>query len=193
MKYCKSLFFIFVFLFSFSIFAAEISVGDVKQNLIIKMEKDGVISSKVAQESINTYVSKNDFENKINLTNEDLKSDSNKFFSWTNFVKMTALVILLIAFSGFIKLLRTSFWHIVIMVPTIIYQGVFLTISLIGTISPSLISSTQSFYVLMFSSIANILIVFWIANTYETIAKTIVSFFSTLKIPTETFISAILF
>lgn len=197
MNYLKRLVFSLVFFLFIGVtngYSQELSVGQVKENLISQMEKDGVISNKVAKESLGNYVKKEDYENKINSVNfqNENKSSWTDFFSWINFIKIVAIILLLIAFSGFIKLIINKFWGFISSIPPIIYQALFLTISLIGTIAPQLISSTQSFYILLFCSIANILNLVWIANSYEHIIAPIIKKFALLKLPFETIVSAVL-
>lgn len=152
-----------------SLCAVAKTPADIKSDLIQNMVKDGYLSQKMADTVAQRYITEQDKQEASQLAQSDTKEQSSwsKYLSWINVIKVIAICLLLIAFSGFIKLAIKKMWHLIVAVPTWIYQAFFMSLTLYGTLYPQNIWSTQAFYVVLFCAFANIIIMGWIIITYE--------------------------
>lgn len=182
------------------------TVADVKIHLISQMKQDGYLSEKMASEVANKYVLKEDGLTRISSISEAEKSNStisntntananthtsiawSDYFSWINFLKVGGVILFLIAFSGIIRNIIEGVWHLIIKVPTIIYQIVLLAMTLFGTMYPEKIWVSQAFYVALFCSFANIVLLGWIVATYKFIEEWFEKIFK-LGIPVPSILS----
>lgn len=189
----NSLFFV-LFLFTSLTFAnvANESVADVKITLIHHLIKDGYITDKNADEIINKYVKEEDKES-ITKSPNDIKEEAvvaQKESSWKdylsliNFIKIIAIILVLVACAGLIKRLILACWLIIAAIPVIIYQTVLLAGSITGTFFPELIWLSQALYVAIFCSFINILLLVWIIASHEPLEKLISKLFD-LGAPVE--------
>jgi hypothetical protein len=193
---------VFMMLSLFALQASAQSVADIKTQLIAQMQKDGYIGSKTADEVVQKYVTKEDTTTHI----AGIKSDSDKLSvipsanevsvasvssSWSkyltlfNIIKVIGIAFLLFAFRGFITKMIVRYIKIIKKVPVEIYQAVLAIASVVGTIHPQWYWASQAFYVALFCSIANLVLLGWIAESHEKIAKAIIKFFN-FGIPAET-------
>ncbi len=181
-------------MFMLSAFAqTPATIADVKSDVISNLQKDGYLSEKMANEAAQKYITQEDINTKISIlkdvtqdssvgvnhqTNPNLRSGASEasttinwtqYLSWINFIKVAGCALLIIAFWGFIKIIIKSTWHIITKVPAIIYQAVFLGLSLYGTFFPEKIWESQYFYVALICSFTNLLILGWITFTYQII------------------------
>lgn len=182
------------------------TVADVKIHLISQMKQDGYLSEKMASEVANKYVLKEDGLTRVSSISEAEKSNStisktntananthtniawSDYFSWINFLKVGGVILFLIAFSGIIRNIIEGVWHLIIKVPTIIYQIVLLAMTLFGTMYPEKIWVSQAFYVALFCSFANIVLLGWIVATYKFIEEWFEKIFK-LGIPVPSILS----
>lgn len=180
-KFSALLFATLLFLFSSFSFGAETAtptIADIKTNLISAMEKDGYLSQKMASEVAQKYISEAD-KVPISKAIQESKSVSwSEYLSWINFIKIVAVGFLLVAFSGAIKRVIEGLWHIIVAVPVIVYQSVFLTIGLFGIFRPDLIWESQYFYIATFFSFSNLIVFSWILETQPKIVEKIKQIFS---------------
>lgn len=178
------------------------TVADVKIHLISQMKQDGYLSDKKASEVVNKYVLKEDgltnigsmsptannsVINKVSM-NTHTNIAWSDYFSWINFLKVGGVILFLIAFSGIIRNIIEGVWHLIIKVPTIIYQVVLLSMTVFGTIYPDKIWTSQAFYVALFCSFANIVLLGWIVATYKFIEQWFEKIFK-LGIPVPSILS----
>lgn len=198
---------VFMMLSLFALQASAQSVADIKTQLIAQMQKDGYIGSKTADEVVQKYVTKADVATHIS----GIKSDSNqlsssntsnevsvasvssswgKYFTLYNMIKVIAVGFLLFAFRGFIAHMIMKYIALIKKVPVEIYQVVLGVASVTGTVYPQLFWASQAFYVALFCSLANLVLLVWIADTHEKIAKAIIKWFN-FGIPAETVASLI--
>lgn len=164
--------------FMFSAFAQNpATIADVKSNVISSLQKDGYLSEKMANEAANKYITPQDVQSRISISTDgtptattvEARSTVNwtQYLSWINFVKVLGVVLLFVAFWGVIKKIIKSAWHIIASVPVIIYQVVFMSATVYGTVFPEKIWVSQAFYIALFCSFANLLILGWIIDSYK--------------------------
>lgn len=178
-NFIKVFLFVFMSMFACLTFAQSVgTVADVKTNLISSMEKDGYLSKKMADEVSQKYISEEDKTKSINVlspkevakqsvSTEKASVSWTDYLSWINFFKVVGVIFFLVAFSGIISKIVVGAWFLIAAVPVIIYQLVFLTGALFGIFRPELIWESQYFYVALFSSFANLLVLGWIFETHE--------------------------
>jgi hypothetical protein len=145
----------------------ETSKAEIKINLIEEIRKDGYVSDKMADKIKHDFIKSSDYE-KIYTHPSSVKEAGfiEKYATWSNFFKIFGIGLLLIAFSGLIKQIILACYVFIVAIPPFVYQGLFATIFTIGVIKPSLILESQSFYIALFSSIANLLVLGWSISTY---------------------------
>jgi hypothetical protein len=188
--------FMFFSLFALSVSAQPQSVADIKLGLISQMQKDGYIGSKTANEVVQKYVTQEDIkqypqdvshQTLPNATKDSftLSNTWAQYFTLFNIIKVIGVAFLLFAFRGFITKMIVKYIKIIKKVPVEIYQTVLGIASVVGTIHPQWYWASQAFYVALFCSIANLVLLGWIAESHEKIAKAIIKFFN-FGIPAET-------
>jgi hypothetical protein len=188
--------FMFFSLFAWSVSAQPQSVADIKLGLISQMQKDGYIGSKTANEVVQKYVTQEDIkqypqdvshQTLPNATKDSftLSNTWAQYFTLSNIIKVIGVAFLLFAFRGFITKMIVKYIKIIKKVPVEIYQTVLGIASVVGTIHPQWYWASQAFYVALFCSIANLVLLGWIAESHEKIAKAIIKFFN-FGIPAET-------
>lgn len=173
-------------------FATEsivLTKADIKIELIEDMKKDGYLSDKMATEVSGKYITE---EDKKPLIETSLKESSSitwqKWLSWTNFLKVLGVILFLVAFSGIISKIIVGMWIFIVAVPTIIYQSVFLGLFGVGLINPQMISESQAFYIVLFSSFAILMVLAWITESYPKVLVFIKKLFN-FGIPFESILS----
>jgi hypothetical protein len=147
------------------------------------LEKSGYITSK------NSIDAKKEFVfSKPELLEKDISSKKviNKEVSWTeyisliNIMKVLAVIFLLIAFKGVVF----KFIILFISIPQYVYQFIAITISLALTFYPELFWMSEAKYLSIFGVVANVVILGWIAATYNEFVDKIFNYIS-LNVPAE--------
>lgn len=156
--------------------ATKLTANSVKLSLLKALEQDKVLSHEQVQVATAKYIGS---DSEVAEATQDKES---RWFSWVGALKVVAVLAFLIAFSGLIAKFVGWCWMVIVMVPTIIYQGIFLACTLWMTIWPASLWASQAFYLALFGAFANILIVAWILKVYPQAAKFIKDLFS-LGIP----------
>ena len=155
------------------------------------MKKDGYLSDKMATEVSGKYVTEKDKSPITEIKTikiEDSGITWSKWLSWTNFLKVIGIILLLIAFSGVLQKIIKGLWVLIVAVPQYIYQSVFLSLFGTGLIRPDLIWESQSFYIALFSSFAILMVLAWIAEAYPKVLEFVKKLFN-LGIPFESVLS----
>jgi len=193
----KYFFATFLILMSGLVFAQNNSgktIADIKTELISSMEKDGYLSSKMAGEVSQKYITEADKRTvskpitaqaaQIEQAQVAAKSKSGwkDYLSLINFIYVVAVIAFLVAFSGIIKNIIAGLWVFIVAVPVIVYQVVFLSIGLLGIFRPDLISVSQQFYIALFCAFANLMVIGWIITTHKKLEEFIHKLFN-LGIP----------
>lgn len=161
----------------------------VKLELIHQMESDGFLSTKLANEAKEKYVDPTKLDApEATRSAQPEESLWNRYLSLTNFLKVAGVLFLLGAFYGTIVNLAKGVWHLLIKVPTIVYQLPLLAVTLFATMCPQLLWPSQALYIALFGSIANIVVVGWILAIYPKVAAFLANLFK-LGIPLGSVIS----
>lgn len=191
--------FIMSFFMCFGAVAQNTStLADIKIEVISNLQKDGYLSDKMAKEVAQKYISVQDKQTNI-TTNSSIISDTKvqvtsstvnwtQYLSWVNAIKVVGVILLLLAFSGFIKMIVKNMWYLIAKVPVILYQTVFLTCTVFGTIFPEKVWASQYFYIALFCSFANIIVLGWIVTTYPKIQLVLAKLFN-FGVPFQTVMS----
>lgn len=179
-------------LFSQLVFAQEsnvLSKADIKIELIQDMKKDGYLSDKMAVEVGKKYITEADKKPLVqNLVQEKNKVTAKDWLSWSNFIKVVAVILILVATSGILKKIMLGMWHLIVAVPQYVYQTVFLGAFTTGLLRPDIIWESQAFYIALFSSFALIMVLVWIVEAYPKVLEVVKKFFN-FGIPFESIVS----
>ena len=165
----------FLFLFFSTILIAEKSAAEIKVDLILEMQKDGYLTEESAKTAMQKYITENDKQLKVEANGKSSTIGWSEYLSWINFFKVVAVIFFLVAFSGVISKIILGLWILIVKVPAIVYQFLF---------RPNFIWESQAFYIALFSSFANILVLGWIVSSHEKLQKLIAKIFN-LGIPIE--------
>ena len=151
-------------------FGQASSVADVKNQLISSLAKDGYLSKEVASAAAQKYITAEDKITAIQQLNtkketNPTESSWSDYLSWINFIKVVGVIFFLVAFSGVISKLVSGMWVFIKAVPVVYYQAVFIALTLLGIFFPRLIWESQYYYIALFASFANIMVVGWIIDS----------------------------
>ncbi len=140
------------------------------------MEKDGYLSKEVATELAQKYITAEDKKTSIQPLNSKNELNSTEpswssYLSWINFIKVVGVIFFLVAFSGVISKLVSGLWVFIKAVPVVYYQAVFVTLTLLGIFRPDFIWKSQYYYVALFASFANIMVLGWIIDSRPALQK----------------------
>lgn len=142
------------------------STADIRLELLQKMQDDGFLSDKMAQEARLKYVDPK-------AINAPLSKDPpppslwERYVSWVNFFKVTAVLLLLVAFSGAIAKLGKRLKIIILLVPTPVYQASLLSASVYGTFCTADFLAAEAYYVRLFCAFSNLILLGWIFSSIQ--------------------------
>jgi hypothetical protein len=166
------------------------TIADIKTELVSSMKKDGYLSEKMAGEVAQKYITETDKttvikQMTVNQAKVEQAQANNKssgswldYLTWANFLKVVAIVFILICLSGVIKKIISGLWVFIIAVPMIVYQAVFLTVGILGILRPNLIWESQQFYVALLCAFLNLITIGWIVSTYKKLQEIIAKLFN---------------
>lgn len=176
-------------------FAASSGTGlneaQIRHNLIQQLEQDGFLSHKLSQEAQLKYVDAAQLKAKVSVdAAKPVQEESllSRYLTLANGIKVVGLLGLLVAFGGTIRNLIQGVWFLLVLVPVEVYQLPMLGLSLFGTLKPAELWASQAFYVALFCSFANIILVGWVLLTHDKLAKWLANLFK-LGIPVFSVIS----
>jgi len=151
--------------------AQPFNEAQVKLNLIHQLESDGYLSSKLATDAKNRYVDPAQLA-APGMVSAAKPSESlwDRYWSWTNLLKVAGVIFLLIAFYGTIVNIAKGVWHLLVMVPTIVYQLPLLALTVFATVCPQMLWPSQALYIAFFGAIANLVVAGWIVVIYPKVA-----------------------
>jgi hypothetical protein len=162
-----------------------ISIAQAKLDFIRQLEKDGYLSTKMADEVKQKYVNPEELampgpvsRAQAEAAAKPKESIWDRYVSWSNFLKVVAVVLLLIAFGGTISNIIAGLWHILIAVPPIAYQLPLLGATVTGTLAPQLLWASQGHYIALFCSFANIILLGWVLLTHDRLAQALARLFN---------------
>lgn len=152
--------------------------GQIILDTIQELEDSGYITKKNAREAKAELVfSKADLLSQEKPVKDQVKNTDiewGEYLSWINLLKILGIISILIAFRGFVF----KFLIHLVKIPTIIYQTLFLTMTLAMSFFPEHIYAEQATYIAIFGVIANIIVLAWIVGTYEDFFMRIFKIFS---------------
>jgi hypothetical protein len=167
---------------TFPAFAETKTLADAKGDLLQRMQADGYLTEAAAEEAKQKYILEEDRNYWIQDTQSkaidtaaaelhqaEEESSWTQYLSLINFIKVFAVVLLLIAFSGIIKKLIHGCWFLIAMVPVWIYQTVFLAVMIYASLFPASIWASQYFYIALFGIFGNLLVILWIVAVWKKI------------------------
>lgn len=157
------------------------TLAGIKTELIENLKTDGLITDDNAVIAMQKYVSDPN-ESKDILVKDDTGWRSNVTLS--NAMKLLGVLLLVFAFSGMISKIIRACWIVIAAIPIIVYQAVALAFTVTATVAPALIWESQSFFVVLFGSILNVVIIAWILDSYPKLFEMVKNLFK-LGIPVE--------
>ncbi len=160
------------------------SVGAHKLQLLKQLESDGYLSSKLAQEAREKYVTPEDLKTLPSPVAASAAEPSlwERYVSWMNFFKLLGVILLLVAFSGWIARLGAAMLFIIVSVPKEVYQTVLLGISVTLTVAPHAVWASEAFYLALFGAFANLMVLAWTVESHPKLKDLLKRIFS-LGIP----------
>lgn len=189
--------FVFAFCLSFfgQVFASEQAapvpagtVAEVKLKLLGQLETDGYLSHELADEARLKYVTPEDRVSAVQGV-AAAKAEPSFFYrlmAWTNLFYVLGVVVLLVAFAGWIVELAALFMSVILAVPREVYQGGFLLTGM-GLISNKVwlagVPASYSFYLALFGAIASLVVLTWVLETHPRLAATVRKVFAPGRIP----------
>ena len=159
-----------------------VNEAQVKLNLIHQMQDDGYLSEKLAREAVQKYVDPKQLSAPVTIKPAGAVTASSeslwmRYVSWVNAVKVVGILFILVAFWGVIRNIIKGIWHLLVTVPVVVYQLPLLAVSVTLTVRPDLIWASQALYLAIFGSVANILLLGWVAVTNEKLALFVLRLF----------------
>jgi hypothetical protein len=139
------------------------TTADIRLELLQQLQQDGFLSDKMAQEARLKYVDPK-------AVNAPVAQDGppaapslwERYVSWVNFFKVTAVLLLLVAFSGAIAKLGRRLKKIILLVPTPVYQAALLSASVYGTFAAADFLAAQAYYLRLFCAFSNLILLGWV-------------------------------
>lgn len=177
----KILWIFFITLLSFPVLAETQTLADEKMTLLQNLHKDGYLTESGMNEAANKYIKEEDkhylmqsnpqAEGVIKQDVTEEKEGWGQYLSLINFIKVFAVILLLIAFGGIIKKFIRGCWFLIAMVPVWVYQAAFLCATIYASLFPATIWSSQSFYIALFGIFGNLLVCVWIIAVWKRIEE----------------------
>jgi hypothetical protein len=170
---------IFVLMFlPFTVLAETKTLADEKMILLQNLQKDGYLTESGMNEAANKYIKEEDKNYLVHdrdlqsvSVSQGLSQEENsgwtQYLSLINFIKVFAIILLLIAFSGIIKKLIRIGWFLIAMVPVWAYQAIFLGATIYASLFPATIWASQFFYIALFGIFGNLLVIIWILAIWK--------------------------
>jgi hypothetical protein len=183
----KVLWFFLAMLLVFPAFSETQTLADAKMELLQKMQNDGYLTEAAVAEARQKYIIDKDKDKDYVIQHKQSKIEVNQVeeeLTWTqylsliNFIKVFAVILLLIAFGGIIKNLIRGCWFLIKAVPVWIYQSVFLAATVSASLFPASVWQSQFFYIALFGIFGNLLIVVWILAIWEKLRNSLIKVLS---------------
>lgn len=166
--------------------------GQVQLELIHKLETDGYLSKKLAEEAALKYVDVKQLQAPASTVHTSAVAPPasiwERYLTWLNFAKVMGLILLLVAFGGTVRNLIKGAWHVMAQVPVLAYQLPLLAISGYATLVPHAFWASQSVYVALLASFTNIILFGWLLKMHPKLSNALIRLF-TFGIPLASVIS----
>ncbi len=140
--------------------------------LLQKMQQDGFLTEKMAQEARLRYVDHGAVKAPV-AKDPPPASPSlwERYVSWVNFFKVTAVLLLLVAFSGAIARLGHRLKALILRVPTPVYQATLLSASVCGTFWRGDVLMAEAYYLRLFCVFSNLILLGWIVSSLPSLPR----------------------
>jgi hypothetical protein len=201
-----------ILLFIISVFSLSINSNEISENnkqaelilekVIYDLQKKEYITNKTAKEALADYKKENNFIKELDVlikeSNSNIVYIEKEDSSWTkhitlmNIIKLIGIILILIAIRGILFKIIKSILFIILAVPLFVYQASFLFIGIFATYFSDYIWQEEAFYLSLFGSILNLIVVAWIFHTYEYIVRVLDEFFNKFKISLSVFLLTII-
>jgi len=183
----------FITFLSFNLNATEESKEQTPVNQVIyQLEKDGFIDKETSIKAIDHYKNNKELNNQLSEQFNKEKTSWTQYITFMNILKLIGIVLILIATRGILYKIIKSMLFIIIAVPLILYQTAALILGVMLTYNPEFFWAKEAFYVNLFGSTLNIIVVGWIMYTYEGILAAIIKLLNKIKISEEIFVLSLL-
>jgi hypothetical protein len=161
--------------------ASGLNAAQVRLDLIHRMQDDGFLSNKLASEAKLKYVDPKELTAPAGFkpaaaSNPEEDSPWERYLSLASALKVGAVLFFLVAFWGVISNIIAGVWHLLVKVPVVVYQIPFLALSVAMTVFPALFWASQAFYIVLFGSVANLIVLGWIFVIYDKLALRLLRF-----------------
>lgn len=185
----KILWFFLVICFAIPAVADTQTLAESKIDLLQKMQADGYLTDAAADAAKQKYILEDDKNYLIvdqrsasipAVVANQVEDESSwtQYLSLINFIKVLAVILLLVAFSGIIKKIILGCWALIAMVPVWVYQGLFLTATVCASFFPAYIWLSQLFYIALFGIFGSLMIVVWILATWDKLRERLIKLVS---------------
>ena len=190
----RILLFLLTFL-SFNLYAENHTKNQAKElieEVVYQLEKDGFISEKDTNNAINKLNNNKDFKESIYEILHKESTNWTQYITFMNILKLAGIILLLIAARGILFKIIKSIMFVIIAVPLIFYQIGALSLGILLTYNSEFFWSEESFYVSLFGSTLNLIVIGWIMHTYQGVLDYIISLLNKIKISEEIFLLSFL-
>lgn len=157
--------------------AKPATTGEVKLKLLGQLEADGYLSQKLADEARIKYVTPTDLTMPVSASAPAAEPSLwDRVMTWTNLFYVLGVIVLLVAFAGWIASLAALCMSVLLAIPKEVHQGVLLSASATMTLNrfiPALngLAEHHSFYVALFGSLASLVVAHWTLETHPRFAN----------------------
>jgi len=109
-----------------------------------------------------------------------------RYFTWSHFIKLIAVALLLLAFARTLGRLIAGAWKLFAAVPQICYQLILLAPTLLGLLQPAAISVRHTYYIALACSFILPMVLYWMMKAYPAVTHKLFGFVA--RLPTQRFV-----
>lgn len=146
----------------------------IKHDLLQALLDDGIITAEQKTTAAMKYTSRDDTTRLVEYSEDESWT---RYVTWSLTLKCLGLLLLFAAMWGWIKEFVRHFNGWLRKIPLVVYQGVFLSISLAGLVVPHLIYPAHAFDLALFCAFSTPLLLVWIVGTSKYLQAVLGYFF----------------
>lgn len=146
----------------------------IKHDLLQALLDDGIITAEQKTVAAAKYTSKDDTTRLVAYSEDESWT---RHITWSLTLKCLGLLLLFAAMWGWIKEFVRHFNGWLRKIPLVVYQGVFLSLSLAGLLVPHLIYPAHAFDLALFCAFSTPLLLVWLVGTNKHLAAILGYFF----------------
>jgi len=152
----------------------KIQTSDIMLSTIDRLFEDGYLSEKNAARAKQQYVFDNLDIHSLEHPPPTLDTQASwfEYVSFLGTIKIIAVTLILVGFRGVISTLSKRLLSVMVAVPAVIYQITILALSLTLTYNPTIVWAEESFYLALFGSIVNLMVLSWVVQRHRNAHKT---------------------